>query len=97
QENGQGEQGRHYWQAGLTTMRTLLSDRYLNPDSHHQGLLLHSIYHRPRNWDYTPPGRAIPCGESCMWGDYHLLEAALYLQRIAQQQPYYTFFGPLQS
>ena len=29
-----------------------------------------------------PPGRAVPCGESSMWGDYHLREAALYVQRL---------------
>ena len=28
-----------------------------------------------------------------MWGDYHAREAALYLQRIAKDEPYYTFFG----
>ena len=30
-----------------------------------------------------------------MWGDYHLLEAALYVERIARSQPDYTFFGAL--
>ncbi len=29
-----------------------------------------------------------------MWGDYHLRELALYLQRVATEGPYYTFFGP---
>jgi hypothetical protein len=28
-----------------------------------------------------------------MWGDYHLREVALYVQRIATQQPYLTFYG----
>jgi hypothetical protein len=28
-----------------------------------------------------------------MWGDYHLVEAALYTQRLAAGEPYYTFFG----
>ena len=41
-------------------------------DPTHQGLLLHSVYHRPNGWDYIPPGRKVPCGESSMWGDYHL-------------------------
>ena len=40
----------------------------------HQGLLLHSVYHRPNGWDYVPPGRKVPCGESSQWGDYHLRE-----------------------
>lgn len=87
--------GKKYWQAGLTTMRTLLSDAYLGIDPQHQGLLLHTIYHRPNGWDYTPPGRKVPCGEACMWGDYHLREAALHLQRIIENKPYYTFFGCL--
>ena len=26
----------------------------------HDGLLLHTIYHRPRGWDYMPPGAARP-------------------------------------
>jgi len=90
-------EGKKYWQAGLTTMRTLLSDTYLGLEPTHQGLLLHTIYHRPNGWDYTPPGRKVPCGEACMWGDYHLREAALTLQRIIEGKPYYTFFGCLKN
>jgi hypothetical protein len=83
-----------YTQSGLTVARTLLSDAYLATDPSHQGLLLHSIYHRPNNWDHTPPNRKSPCNESSMWGDYHLLELAVYLQRLATSAPYLTFFGP---
>ena len=39
------------------------------------------------------PAHGSPRGESCMWGDYHLREVALYLQRIIRGEPYYTFFG----
>jgi hypothetical protein len=49
--------------------------------------LLHAIYHRPRGWDNTPPGATVPCGESCMWGDYHLREVALLVQRMAGTPP----------
>jgi hypothetical protein len=28
-----------------------------------------------------------------MWGDYHAREVALYLQRVAKEGPYLTFFG----
>jgi hypothetical protein len=28
-----------------------------------------------------------------MWGDYHARELALYIQRLAENKPYYTFFG----
>jgi unsaturated chondroitin disaccharide hydrolase len=89
--------GDCYWQAGLTTLRTLLGAPYLAEDKQHEGLLLHTIYHRPRGWDYVPKGSRIPHGEACMWGDYHLLEASLHVQRLATQQPYYAFFRPLTS
>jgi len=55
-------------------------------------LLLHAIYHHPCGWDHVPNNAKIPQGESCMWGDYHLMEAALYLQRMIRGEPYYTFF-----
>jgi hypothetical protein len=92
---GDRQHGERYWSAGLSTLRTLLAAPYLAEDPQHDGLLLHTIYHRPRSWDYTPPGAAVPHGEACMWGDYHLLEAALYVQRIAQNEPYYAFFLPV--
>ena len=87
--------GKRYWQAGLTTMRTLLAEPYLGTAPNHQGLLLHSVYHRPNGWDHIPAGRKIPSGEACLWGDYHLREAALYLQRVIKNEKYHTFFGCL--
>jgi hypothetical protein len=86
--------GARYERAGLTVLRTLLQEPYLGTQSDHQGLLLHSVYHRPRGWDYVPPNRKVPSGESCMWGDYHLREAALLVQRLSSNLPYYTFSGP---
>ena len=84
---------RHpYFQAGLTIVNALLEEPYLSTDKSHQGLLLHSIYHHPNGWDAVPEGRSIPCGESSMWGDYHIREAALYLQRILSGEPYYTYW-----
>ncbi len=91
--NGAGEEGTQYFQAGLTVAETLFDEPYLSSDPEHQGLILHSVYHRPNGWDYIPPGRKIPCGESSMWGDYHALELALFLQRMADDEPYYRFFG----
>ena len=79
-------------QAGLTVMKTLLSEPYLSTDKKHQGLILHSVYHRPNGWDYIPKGQKVPCGESSMWGDYHAREAALYVQRLAEGGPYLKFF-----
>ena len=78
-----GDGGARYTAAGLTIAQRLLSDDYLSTHPDHQGLLLHSVYHRPNNWDYIPPGRKVPCGESSMWGDYHLLELGLYVRRLA--------------
>jgi hypothetical protein len=88
------DRGEKYRQAGLTVVRTLLSDSYVSADPNHQGLLLHAVYHRPRGWDHVPEGTKIPNSESCMWGDYHLREVALYVQRLVRDEPYYTFFGP---
>jgi len=91
-----GEDGSRYEQAGLGVLATLLDERgpYLSTGNAHQGLLLHSIYHRPNGWDYVPEGSRIPRGESSQWGDYHLREAALLVRRIARGEPYPTFFGP---
>lgn len=88
------DEGARYCQAGLTVLRSLLAEPYLSTQAQHQGLLLHAVYHRPRGWDYIPPGHTVPYGESCLWGDYHLREAALYVQRLAQGGPYHSFFGP---
>jgi unsaturated chondroitin disaccharide hydrolase len=87
--------GKRYWQAGLTVLSTLLQEPYLSTDAKHQGLILHSIYHRPNGWDHIPQGSKIPNGESSMWGDYHAREAALYLHRIIRNEKYYTFFNCL--
>jgi hypothetical protein len=94
-QRGERKIGDRYWQAGLTTLRTLLAPPYLAENPEHDGLLLHTIYHRPRGWDYVPPGARTPRGEACMWGDYHLLEAALYVERVAGDEPYYAFYLPL--
>jgi hypothetical protein len=91
--DGAVKDGGRYWQAGLCLLDRLLSEPYLSADPSHQGLLLHSVYHRPNNWDYIPPGSAVPCGESSQWCDYHLREAALYLQRIIRNGRYYAFYG----
>ena len=47
----------------------------------------------PNGWDAVPDGQAIPCGESCMWGDYHLRELALYLQRLNRREPVPAVLG----
>jgi hypothetical protein len=90
--HGDARAVRRYLAAGLTTARTLFAEPYLSTDPKHQGLLLHSVYHRPNGWDHVPKGRKIPCGESSMWGDYHARELALLIRRMARDEPYYAFF-----
>jgi hypothetical protein len=89
---GHADQGRAYRQAGLTVARTLFDEPYLSTASEHEGLLLHSVYHRPNGWDHVPPGRHVPCGESSQWGDYHARELALLILREAEERPYLKFF-----
>jgi rhamnogalacturonyl hydrolase YesR len=84
---------KRYWQAGLTVLDALLDEPYLSVDRKHQGLILHSVYHRPNGWDHIPRGKKVPCGESSMWGDYHARELALYVQRIINDEPYLTFWS----
>jgi len=74
-----------YWQAGLTVCATLFDEPYLSTAAAHQGLILHSVYHRPNGWDGGP-------GESSMWGDYHAREVALYLLRTIENGPYLKFW-----
>jgi len=74
-----------YWNAGLTVADALFAEPYLSMDANHQGLILHSVYHRPRGWDGGP-------NESSMWGDYHARELALYLLRMAEGGRYPTFW-----
>jgi hypothetical protein len=88
-----GKQGTRYTQAGLTVAQALFAEPYLATSRKHQGLLLHSVYHRPNGWDFIPPGSKIPRGESSLWGDYHGLELAIYLQRLAEGKTYLKFFA----
>jgi len=92
--NDRGDEvaGKRYLQAGLTVADTIFSAPYISSDPNHQGLLLHAIYHRPNGWDFVPADQSIPCGESCMWGDYHAMELALLIKRMADGG-YLTFWG----
>lgn len=93
----ESEEGARYWQAGLTSLRSLLASPYLSEDDAHQGILLHSIYHEPNGWDNVPEGQKIACGESSQWGDYHIRELALTVQRIIREDAPYTFYGCLKG
>ncbi|KAA3611486.1 MAG: glycosyl hydrolase [Planctomycetota bacterium] len=94
----QHRQQENQWaEAGLTIFESLLGQEYLSSSPAHQGLLLHALYHRPAGWDFQNENAAVPMGESCMWGDYHFRELALLVQRLAQKQSPYRFFGPLEQ
>ena len=94
---GKADQGARYYQAGLTVARTIFAEPYLSTDPAHEGLILHSVYHRPNGWDYIPPGRQVPCGEASMWGDYHARELAVMLHRAATKQGDLRFFDIVKS
>lgn len=91
-EKGKKTEGEKYFQAGLTVSKNLFKEPYLSEDIQHEGLILHSIYHRPNGWDYIPKGSKIPNGESSMWGDYHARELALMIYRMAKGEPDYYYF-----
>ncbi len=93
-KRGQSADAERYLHAGFTICDTIFDEPYLSMDENHQGLILHSVYHRPNGWDQIPPGRKVPCGESSLWGDFHARELALYVQRLYEAKPYLTFFGP---
>jgi len=90
---GKYSKNRKYTQAALTICDSLFAEPYLSTDPDHQGLILHAVYHRPNGWDRAPGSDGVPRGESCMWGDYHARELALYLLREIEQKPYLTFWS----
>jgi hypothetical protein len=91
-KSGEAKAGVKYSGAGLAIARTLFDEPYLSIAKDHQGMLLHSVYHRPNGWDWIPAGQKVPCGESSMWGDYHAMELAVYLKRLAEGKPEYSFY-----
>jgi len=94
-KSGDKKSGERYFQCGLTIARTLFNDPYISQKPGHQGLILHSVYHRPNNWDYIPKGSRVPRGESSMWGDYHARELGLVLLRMVGSQSPYSFWKHL--
>jgi hypothetical protein len=91
-KKGDKKSGIRYRNAAMTTAAALLDEPYLSTSSRHQGITLHAIYHRPKNWDHIPRGSRQPCGESAMWGDYHMMELIHLVLREAEDGPYPTFF-----
>jgi unsaturated chondroitin disaccharide hydrolase len=90
------EDGGRHVQAGLQIAARLFdaSGPYLGGNGEHQGLILHSLYHRPAGWDHVPVGGRVPRGEASMWGDYHARELALWIQRRGEGAAAPKFFGP---
>ena len=87
------ERAKTYQQAGIQLANVLFAEPYLSTQKSHQGLILHSIYHQPNGWDYVPEKGKVAHGESSMWGDYHARELALLIQRMAKNEPYYTYLN----
>lgn len=85
-------QGARYLNAGLTIAQSVFSDPYLSTDPEHEGLILHSVYHRPNGWDHIPPNHKVPCGEATMWGDYHARELGVQILRHALDKSPHQFF-----
>jgi hypothetical protein len=94
---GDKKQGGSYRLAALTIAETIFDEPYLSGKARHQGLILHSVYHRPNGWDHVAKNQKVPNGESSMWGDYHARELGLMLWREAHGQPYLTFFRCAQT
>ena len=92
QKIGDTIKANRYRSAAFTITQTLLSEPYISNNPRHQGITLHAIYHRPNGWDYIPPKRKIPCGESAMWGDYHTMELVHLVHRETTKKPYPLFF-----
>jgi unsaturated chondroitin disaccharide hydrolase len=92
QTRGEEAAGARYRQAALTIAKHLFARPYLSEGHAHEGLILHSIYHRPNGWDHIPAGKKIPMGEASMWGDYHARELGLMLLREARGERNYRFF-----
>ncbi|TDQ13679.1 glycosyl hydrolase family 88 [Algoriphagus boseongensis] len=90
---GKPGSGDTYVQAGIQLANVLFSEPYLSIKETHQGLILHSIYHQPNGWDYVPEKGKVAHGESSMWGDYHARELAILLQKMGNQEPYYTYLN----
>ena len=82
-----------FWRAGLKVADTIFAEPYLSTKAEHQGLILHSVYHRPNGWDTIPAGAKVPAGESSMWGDYHARELGLYLMRVLEGGTYLKFWA----
>lgn len=90
-----GESGATYTQAGLKVAQTLFQEPYLSTNPNHQGMILHSVYHRPNGWDHCPDADGVPRGESSMWGDYHAMELAVYIWRQIEGKQGQKFYDSL--
>lgn len=93
-ESSDKKASERFSQAGLTVLNTLLSEPYLSKDEKHQGIILHSIYHQPNGWDHKPEQNKAPYGESSMWGDYHMAELCLLVDKMSQGK-YYKYYDGL--
>jgi hypothetical protein len=89
---GEKGEGALYYRAGMQLAQRLFTAPYLSEDPAHEGVLLHSVYHRPNGWDYIPDGKKIPQGESSLWGDYHAMELAVCCSRLLKKETPLCFY-----
>ena len=74
-------------QAGLTVARTLFAEPYLSIDSPHEGCCCTAFTTGLTVGITFRRAKKVAQGESSMWGDYHLLELALLIQRVGDGGP----------
>jgi hypothetical protein len=61
-----GDGGRHAGRSHRARHALRCERSVPSASADHQGLMLHSVYHRPNGWDHVPAGARTPRGESSM-------------------------------
>ena len=89
--------GDRYTAAGLTTLRTVLSAAVPRHRTKTTRACCCTASTTGRAAGTSRRTRGVPRGEAVMWGDYHLVEAALLAQRLLDGGPYLAFFGRLSA
>ena len=68
---------------------------YLSTDPAHEGLILHSVYHRPNGWDRQPEGVGDPRAANRVSGaTITRARRRCTCGAWRPNAPYLTFFGP---
>ena len=86
--------GRRFFQAGLTITRTLFGAAVPERGPVAPGAAAPLRLPPAERLGLRAPGPQGPCGESSQWGDYHLRELALYVQRLARRRAVLRLLRP---